>query len=131
MALSYKEQLTHHNWQRKRLEIFQRDNFACRICGKKDIQIHVHHICYLKNKNINDYHNNLLITLCSECHENETYEGMINIYSQNLINNLAYLLDLNLCEMMKLIDEISIKEKEGYTLKESIKLTLLQKIKES
>ncbi len=47
MALSYKEQLTHPNWQRKRLEIFQRDNFACTICGNTEHQLQVHHLYYL------------------------------------------------------------------------------------
>lgn len=72
MALKYYEQLKHPNWQKKRLEIFERDNFACRYCGDKEKTLHVHHLFYVKNEiNAWDYPNELLVTLCEDCHKDE------------------------------------------------------------
>lgn len=55
-------------WQKKRLEIMQRDNFSCRSCGCKDKMLHVHHLYYVKGKNPWDYPNDAFLTLCEECH---------------------------------------------------------------
>ena len=69
--IRYKEYLKNPLWQRKRLEIMQRDDFTCQICGHKDKTLNVHHIWYEPNKKPWDYPNNALITLCEECHEAE------------------------------------------------------------
>lgn len=39
----YSDQLKDPRWQKKRLEIFQRDNFKCRSCGATEFTLHVHH----------------------------------------------------------------------------------------
>ena len=72
----YSEILKNPLWQRKRLEIMQRDNFTCQICGHKDNTLHVHHIWYEPNRKPWDYPDNALITLCEECHnaEHESYK---------------------------------------------------------
>lgn len=41
--LSYAEQLKHPNWQRRRLQIMERDGFKCANCGDSESQLHVHH----------------------------------------------------------------------------------------
>ena len=53
-------------WQRLRLEIMQRDGFACVACGDDRSTLHVHHM---------EYHGDLwntphgeLQTLCESCH---------------------------------------------------------------
>ena len=69
--LSWKEQYKHPNWQRKRLEILERDRFACRMCLNKDSQLHVHHLKYDKTKFIWQIHEMYLVTLCEMCHEKE------------------------------------------------------------
>ena len=69
--MNYKDQIKSPKWQRRRLEILSRDNFTCQVCGAKEETLHVHHICYLKEKEIWDYPDNLLITLCESCHETE------------------------------------------------------------
>jgi len=60
-------------WQRKRLEIMERDNFTCRSCGKSDkdegTTLNVHHAYYIKGRKPWEYAPNLLTTICSECHE--------------------------------------------------------------
>jgi len=67
--MTYQDQLKSPKWQKKRLEILERDNFTCQICGNKNDELHVHHIFYTRNTKLWDYENYALITLCGNCHE--------------------------------------------------------------
>jgi hypothetical protein len=69
--MSYAEKLKDPRWQRKRLEILQRDDFTCKKCGDKQTTLHVHHRRYFKGNDPWDYPNELLVTLCEDCHEVE------------------------------------------------------------
>lgn len=73
--MDYKEQIKSPKWQKRRLEILQRDDFTCQICGCKDKTLHVHHTAYEKGKMIWEYPDEMLITVCEDCHE---YEHSIN-----------------------------------------------------
>ena len=67
--MSYTEQMKHPYWQRKRLEIFSRDNWKCTVCDKDTHTLHVHHIGY---KGLAwEIDSNLLVTLCEYCHKKE------------------------------------------------------------
>lgn len=72
MANNYKEKLKNPRWQKKRLEIFNRDHWTCQRCFTDDIPLNIHHRKYLPNTDPWDYPNELLITLCEECHDYET-----------------------------------------------------------
>ena len=69
--VKYSEKLKDPRWQKKRLEIFNRDNFACRGCHCDFEMLAVHHAKYLPNTEPWDYPDCLLITLCESCHESE------------------------------------------------------------
>ncbi len=69
--MDYKEQIKSPKWQKRRLEILQRDNFTCQVCGSSDKTLHVHHTVYENGNKIWEYDDNQLITLCEECHEYE------------------------------------------------------------
>lgn len=69
--MEYSELLKSPKWQRKRLEIFDRDDFTCRFCGSTDNQLHVHHLIYLKDKEPWEYNDEYLLTLCDICHQDE------------------------------------------------------------
>jgi len=70
---SYIEKLHHPFWQKKRLEIFQRDSWRCQLCASSEDTLHVHHRYYDKKyPNPWDYPNESLITLCEICHFEET-----------------------------------------------------------
>lgn len=56
-------------WQRRRLEIFDRDNFCCVECGNSRDTLHIHHRRYIKNIEPWDYPASLLMTVCEKCHE--------------------------------------------------------------
>lgn len=66
--MSYAELLRHPSWQRKRLEVLQRDNFACRRCGAANSELHVHHKCYLKGHKPWEYPIENFESLCNRCH---------------------------------------------------------------
>lgn len=65
---SYYEKLRDPRWQKKRLEIMERDGFACRGCGDKDSTLNVHHGYYKKGCDPWEYHQSTLVTLCEKCH---------------------------------------------------------------
>lgn len=66
--MTYSERLKNPKWQRKRLEIMERDGFACVKCGNKKETLNVHHVRYKRNTDPWDYSNINLITLCVSCH---------------------------------------------------------------
>lgn len=64
--MDYSEKLKDPRWQKKRLKVFERDNFSCILCQDKETTLNVHHERYLKNPwdaNLSD-----LTTLCKYCH---------------------------------------------------------------
>lgn len=66
---SYSELLKDPRWQKKRLEILNRDNFTCQLCTDTQTELHVHHLEYVDGKcpwEVENYH---LITYCKHCHE--------------------------------------------------------------
>lgn len=85
MNKDYLEALASPQWQKKRLEIMQRDNFTCQYCGCKDKTLHIHHKVYKNGKKPWEYDDKYLITLCDKCHEyitndkNRLYEQFIYV----------------------------------------------------
>ncbi len=67
--MDYKEQYKHPKWQKKRLEILERDDFTCQRCLNKNDELHVHHHYYERNKNVWEYPNQCLVSLCKDCHK--------------------------------------------------------------
>ena len=67
--MSYQADLQDPRWQRKRLEIFQRDAFECIRCGDRETTLVVHHRSYhLRPWDCPDFD---LETLCQPCHQAE------------------------------------------------------------
>jgi len=89
----YFAKLKDPKWQKKRLEILERDNFTCVICGDDKSTLHVHHRAYLKDRDLWEYADPYFVTLCESCHEYET-ENMSGVISDlNLISRLYYFSD--------------------------------------
>jgi len=74
MTSEYSEKLKDPHWQRKRLEILERDEWTCQICFDSESTLVVHHRRYLSNTEPWDYPDELLVTLCEDCHEVERSE---------------------------------------------------------
>jgi hypothetical protein len=71
MAKTYSEKLKDPRWQKKRLEILNRDEWACANCGNNTKTLHVHHRYYITGNEPWEYDSDVLVTLCEECHEAE------------------------------------------------------------
>jgi hypothetical protein len=72
--MSYAEKLKDPRWQKKRLEVFERDEWSCQQCFDAQSTLHVHHKWYEKGRDPWDYPLESLITLCEDCHELENAE---------------------------------------------------------
>lgn len=72
---SYLAKLRDPRWQKRRLHIFERDNFTCRFCGATDKTLHVHHTHYERGKGPWETSSYGLVTLCENCHEAENFEA--------------------------------------------------------
>ena len=73
---NYSQLLRDPRWQRKRLEILKRDNWACQGCGDTTNTLHVHHLRYLVGFSPWEYDGADLLTLCIDCHD-ERHELLI------------------------------------------------------
>jgi hypothetical protein len=74
--MGYAELLKDPRWQKKRLEIMERDKWTCQTCLGKESTLTVHHKSYKKDDDGKfldpwDYSGGDLITLCEFCHESE------------------------------------------------------------
>lgn len=69
--MSYSDLLKDPRWQKKRLEILNRDKFTCQHCSSTEKTLHAHHLFYITGMRPWDYADHVLITLCEECHKNE------------------------------------------------------------
>lgn len=72
MKNTYSEKLLDPRWQKKRLEVLGRDNFACLHCYDDKLTLHVHHLYYCKDREPWDYPLWALVTLCKDCHSGQT-----------------------------------------------------------
>ena len=70
--MTYLEKLKDPRWQKRRLEIFERDKFTCTQCFDSETTLHVHHIVYVKGYDPWDYEDDRLLTLCEKCHAETT-----------------------------------------------------------
>jgi hypothetical protein len=71
--MTYFEKLKSPKWQKKRLEILERDDFSCQNCGDSESSLHVHHTKYIANTDPWEYENDSLVTLCEICHTEITW----------------------------------------------------------
>lgn len=116
---TYSEKLRDPRWQKKRLEILQRDEFCCQLCNDKETELHVHHFYYEKGKNPWEYYNDGLVTYCKNCHFIvEKYKNLVvyNIKKVNdyyLIHVMDYDINMDLISflyILKLDNEIKFNE---------------------
>lgn len=64
----YSEKLRDPRWQKRRLQILERDRWTCQSCGSTDKTLHVHHSCYVDGYEPWDSNPDTLVTLCLDCH---------------------------------------------------------------
>ena len=82
--IDFFDQYKDPRWQKRRLEIMQRDEFMCQCCYDPENTLNVHHKYYIHNKKPWEYPDKLLTTVCQPCHD--------FIYNEETIRKrLAYL----------------------------------------
>lgn len=110
--LTYVEKLKNPLWQRKRLEILQRDNFRCTepSCFEDTKTLHVHHLDYIKGKEPWDYPNEYFTTLCEDCHEELTKER--KEYESQIIHQFRLKLKESFIQgcFVKLLEKLSSED---------------------
>ena len=112
----YSESLKNPLWQRKRLEIMQRDDFKCMYCLRRDAPLTVHHKYYEKDKKAWEYPDDCYVTLCEQHHIMFHKEFEQRMYNQN---DQSYLMgriwNINYTDMFLLygwIDQIIFHERQ-------------------
>jgi hypothetical protein len=78
--MTYSKKLQDPRWQKKRLEILERDDFKCQNCSDTKNTLHVHHKIYSGEPW--ETESKYLITLCEDCHSKE--EVLIREFKQNI-----------------------------------------------
>jgi hypothetical protein len=71
---TYSAKLRDPRWQKLRLQVMERDEWACQSCFDSASTLAVHHRYYVPGKEPWEYPLNALVTLCESCHETETVE---------------------------------------------------------
>ena len=91
MAKSYYDKLKDPRWQRKRLEIMERSEFTCEICGNENNEpLHIHHGYYEKGLDPWEYESDTLWCLCASCHDfnsdqlKDIYKEIAKVYPPDL-----------------------------------------------
>lgn len=82
--MTYAEKLKHPKWQKKRLEILQRDNFKCKYCGDEETTLNIHHLKY-NGKNPWEISNEFLITTCQFCHQIIEKSKAVKLFIEKII----------------------------------------------
>jgi hypothetical protein len=94
--MNYSDKLKDPRWQKKRLEILNRDKWTCQICFDTEKTLHVHHRRYLRGREPWDIPNECLVTLCESCHEFETSEMQSQLDDLNcMIKDKFFSADVN------------------------------------
>lgn len=94
---SYSEKLRDPRWQKKRLEVLERNKFTCQDCGSADKELHVHHCYYESGLDPWEYEDLYLKCLCGECHKRRhewslNMQKMYSVCSPNLMEDLTELI---------------------------------------
>lgn len=84
--MTYQEKLKDPRWQKKRLEIFQRDVWHCRSCGMDNVELHIHHLIYSRGKDPWEYDNEALLSVCGPCHDTleDHRESVLNFMGEDV-----------------------------------------------
>lgn len=105
---TYAEKLKDPRWQKKRLTVFSRDSFTCRVCQDSENTLHLHHIKYTKKDPWDEPDDNLR-TVCEKCHSdihNKETKRIIKAYLEEVVENdcsytLLFILDAIRIKMKK------------------------------
>lgn len=120
---AYSEKLRDPRWQKKRLEILERDNWKCSFCGDDKTTLHVHHEEYI-GRDPWDAPADSLKAACEDCHsivkvyeclqKNGIFVKAEKIRSAIPVTDFAILISWIVQEGKELI--IVVKDGDRYTM---------------
>lgn len=122
---TYYEKLKDPRWQKKRLEVMQRDGFDCTSChdgATSTLNVH-HRVAYRKNTDPWEYELDELVTLCEGCHA-EISEYVSSITS--IILNVSNSVDAAR-ELYKIIALLDGMETQDLNWVQGILMTILKR----
>jgi 5-methylcytosine-specific restriction endonuclease McrA len=119
--MNYAEKLKDPRWQKKRLEIFNRDSFTCQCCKSTTDTLNVHHLAYERNKDPWEYEDLALVTLCEHCHALETFERRL---TEDWLLNTLRRNGYSISDLINLIYAFPIKNIGDPTIVEKIRKSL-------
>jgi hypothetical protein len=127
--MKYSEKLKDPRWQRRRLEIMQRDEFACLCCGDTEKTLNVHHKQY--HGNPWDAPHDSLETLCEDCHKfrSDFNKFILNIDSFIILNFLDGIIGISFDDYIS-ISYLTTALKGGAINNREINKILHDRIKE-
>ena len=96
--MTYAEKLKDPRWQKKRLQIMERDDFTCGNCGRQDKSLAVDHKVYRTGRDPWDYPDHFLWTVCDDCHQTLTdyrqrFRDHIGMMTTAMLEKLEWVLD--------------------------------------
>lgn len=122
--MPYWQQLNDPRWQKKRLEILTRANFACEHCADvpEGEGLEIHHRYYQKGLMAWEYPEASLVCLCKDCHEATADAERVllsaiaprdcgNVLDLAFAIQEAYDSDVGLLECANLISSFSTKKR--------------------
>lgn len=118
MSKAYIEKLRDPRWQKKRLEVLNRDNWTCQDCSSTEKTLHVHHKVYFPNTEPWEYDPMHLITLCHECHEleSQTLDRAIAVMAETMKGVGFMAADFEMIEipLRKYIEQFTNQQKSDF-----------------
>lgn len=108
----YQRQLKDPKWQKKRLEILDRDEWTCQTCENTEATLTVHHKSYKYQdgafSDVWDYEGEDLITLCEKCHSEE--EASLSELQKTLYFGIRNLMEDSaaMVDTVKMLEQIYI-----------------------
>jgi len=107
-------------WKERRIEILEIDGYKCKRCGLNN-DLEVHHLIYRVDKEIWEYSDQELFTLCSNCHnEFHAIKNELNKHLAELGRNWCYGLANERAEyrdaeaVLKFMAELGLMESKMY-----------------
>ena len=116
----YANKLKDPRWQKKRLEIMDRDGFACRACNNRSTTLNVHHKSYTHGLDPWEYANHNLVTLCASCHSiihkiTASDDGEIANWLELAVYNTKPSADRELLAIIKTCGEVQYRVEDWMT----------------
>jgi hypothetical protein len=110
--MTYSEKLKDPRWQKKRLEIFNRDNWTCLKCGSSTKTLVVHHLKYKSDPwEIED---EFLKTLCEDCHNESHDDASIELLKNELLEEIQGFKLITIKVLIALIRKLKEYHPEKY-----------------